>query len=298
MQIVTNEFQKELKKHGSNTFPILVSPERLSKYESGSFLWHWHPEIEITLIQQGQMIYKVNQCTFHLKEGEILFGNANVLHSGYMDREQDCRYISITFDPKLIYGFHDSIIYQNYVSPLTQDFSLPAICFDFSQAWHKQILAVVQNIIRLDKEKPDFYELDMMIALQTLWKTILQNYHPSVAYTPHDKLEHERVKEIMVYLEQNYMNKISLADISAHLHLCTSECSRLFKRYMNLSLFSFLKEYRIERSLEYLSDPSCPLTDIAARVGFTDSNYYSKVFTKVKGCSPQTYRKALIRQEP
>ena len=49
MQIITNQFQKELKKHGSDYFPFLVSYQRLSEYESNSFMWHYHPEIEITL---------------------------------------------------------------------------------------------------------------------------------------------------------------------------------------------------------------------------------------------------------
>ena len=45
MQIITNQFQKELKKHGSDYFPFLVSYQRLSEYESNSFMWHYHPEI-------------------------------------------------------------------------------------------------------------------------------------------------------------------------------------------------------------------------------------------------------------
>ena len=82
MQILTNQFQKELKKHGSDSFPLLISHESLSAYESGAFLWHWHPEIEITLVQSGQMCYQVNEHTYHLKQGDLLFVNANVLHAG------------------------------------------------------------------------------------------------------------------------------------------------------------------------------------------------------------------------
>lgn len=105
MQIITDPAGKELKKHGDSSFPFLVSYERLSGYETGSFLWHWHPEIELTYIKKGEMLYKINQNTFHLKEGQAIFGNANALHAGHMYQDQDCQYIPITFDPKLIYGF-------------------------------------------------------------------------------------------------------------------------------------------------------------------------------------------------
>ena len=72
MQIITNNAGKELKKHGDNAFPFLVSYERLSGYETGSFLWHWHPEIELTYVKKGEMLYKVNQNTFHLKARRFL----------------------------------------------------------------------------------------------------------------------------------------------------------------------------------------------------------------------------------
>ena len=122
MQIITNTAGKELKKHGDSAFPCLVSYECLSGYETGSFLWHWHPEIELTYIEKGEMLYKVNQNTFHLKEGQALFGNANALHAGYMYHEQDCRYIPVTFDPKLIYGFSGSALFQKYTEPILRSF--------------------------------------------------------------------------------------------------------------------------------------------------------------------------------
>ena len=97
MQIITNQFQKELKKHGSDHFPFLVSYQRLSEYDSNSFMWHYHPEIEITYIKKGSMHYRVNNQSFHLKEGDIIFCNSNALHSGEMEHQEDCSYITDHF---------------------------------------------------------------------------------------------------------------------------------------------------------------------------------------------------------
>lgn len=290
VQIITNQYNKELKQHGKDSFPFLISYECISKYESGSFMWHWHPEIEITYIQKGQMLYKVNRFTYHLKEGDLLFGNSNALHAGSMENLQDCEYVSITFAPKLIYGFSQSIVCTKYVESITHDFSLSAIHFDYSEEWHTDFASLVQSLIQLDKNKPALYELDIMINLQTLWKTILANHTSSVRCSAHDKTEYYRIKEIVSFIEHNYMRKFSLNDIATHINLCESECCRLFKRYMNISLFSFIQEYRIERSLDYLINHES-IISIAEKVGFSDSNYYSKVFTKIKGCSPQKYRK-------
>lgn len=290
MQIITNQFQKELKQHGNEQFPFLVSYQKLSEYESGSFMWHWHPEIEITYVRKGTMCYKVNNLVYHLKEGDIVFNNSGALHSGTMENQEDCAYIPVTFDPRLIYGFFQSTINSKYVDPVIQDSMLPAICIDQSESWHKPFREYLLRIIALDEKKPDFYELDITICLQSMWRLLLEHITYEPQASRENSLEYDRIKKILSYIEDNYQNKITLNDIAGHIHLCESECTRLFKRHMNTTLFAFLQEYRIERSLEFLQADQ-PVSAVADKAGFSDPNYYSKVFAKIKGCSPREYRK-------
>lgn len=290
MQIITNQFQKELKQHGNEHFPFLVSYQKLSEYESGSFMWHWHPEIEITYVRKGTMCYKVNNLVYHLKEGDIVFNNSGALHSGTMENQEDCTYIPVTFDPRLIYGFFQSTINSKYVDPVIQDSMLPAICIDQSESWHKPFREYLLRIIALDEKKPDFYELDITICLQSMWRLLLEHITYEPQASRENSLEYDRIKKILSYIEDNYQNKITLNDIAGHIHLCESECTRLFKRHMNTTLFAFLQEYRIERSLEFLQADQ-PVSAVADKAGFSDPNYYSKVFAKIKGCSPREYRK-------
>ena len=289
MQIITNQFQKELKQHGNEQFPFLVSYQKLSEYESGSFMWHWHPEIEITYVQKGTMCYKVNHMVYHLKEGDIVFNNSGALHSGTMENQKDCAYIPVTFDSRLIYGFFQSTVNSKYVDPVIQDSMLPAICIDQSEPWHKPFREYLLRIIDLDEKKPDFYELDITICLQSMWRLLLEHITYEPQASRENSLEYDRIKKILSYIEENYQNKITLNDIARHIHLCESECTRLFKRHMNTTLFAFLQEYRIERSLEFLQDDQ-PVSAVADKAGFSDPNYYSKVFAKIKGCSPREYR--------
>ena len=289
MQIITNQFQKELKQHGNEQFPFLVSYQKLSEYESGSFMWHWHPEIEITYVQKGTMCYKVNHMVYHLKEGDIVFNNSGALHSGTMENQKDCAYIPVTFDSRLIYGFFQSTVNSKYVDPVIQDSMLPAICIDQSEPWHKPFREYLLRIIDLDEKKPDFYELDITICLQSMWRLLLEHITYEPQASRENSLEYDRIKKILSYIEENYQNKITLNDIAGHIHLCESECTRLFKRHMNTTLFAFLQEYRIECSLEFLQDDQ-PVSAVADKAGFSDPNYYSKVFAKIKGCSPREYR--------
>lgn len=293
MQIVTDQFQQELKEHGDYHFPILISSEKLSGYESGSFLWHWHPEIELTLITKNQMTYRVNNTAFLLRQGEALFGNAGSLHSGCMHKNQDCEYTSVTFDPKLLYGYDNSIIYIKYVNPIIQNFSLPAVHFDLSQDWHGEIIELLKDIIRIGTEQYETYEIDILIRLNHFWKLLFLHSDSQPAITAYDKRNYERLRSLLSYIDEHYASKLTLEDIAAHIHLCKSECCRMFKRYMKISLFEFILEYRIEKSIYYLTNSNDTIADIAERVGFHDSNYFSKVFLRIKGCSPTKYKKQM-----
>lgn len=293
MQIKTNEKQKELKIHGSLQFPILISHECLQRYDSGSFLWHWHPEIEITFVQEGEMIYQVNGDSFHLHKGEALFGNSSTLHAGHMFDGKDCIYTSITFDSRLLYGYESSILYRKYVVPIVQDFALSAIYFDLTKEWHNDIISIIQCLIELNKYHDITYELDILILLQQFWKLLFLHHQTKTLVNEYDKRNYERIRIILSFIEVNYRNRLTLEEIAEQVHLCKEECSRIFKRYMKLSLFDFILEYRIEKSLQYLMNSDLTIRDIASNVGFNDSNYYSKVFNKVKGCPPSRYRNSI-----
>ena len=128
--------------------------------------------------------------------------------------------------------------------------------------------------------------------MQTMWKLLAEHFPLQAVSPASDLTEYERIRKILSYIEQNYMNRITLTDISENIHLCESECTRLFKRHMNTTLFAFLKEYRIERSLEYLNTKES-ISNIAEKTGFSDSNYYTKVFSKIKGCSPREIPKKI-----
>lgn len=296
MQIITNQFQKELKEHGNYQFPFLVSYERLSRYETGAFLWHWHPEIEITLITHGKMAYHCNDRVFYPKEGDLLFCNSNAFHAGEMLQNQDCEYISLTFDARLLYGYEQSLIHHKYINPVLQNPALPGLHLKPQDSWYSQAHELLLKIITLTKERPPLYELEIPGLLLLFWKLLYQNSHTAEPATPADFLNQARIRQILEYIAEHYHSKIYLEDVASHIGLCKSECCRLFKRYMKMSLFEFLLEYRIERSLDTLADPSVSITEAAEKAGFNDSNYYSKAFGKIKGCSPRQYRKQLISE--
>ncbi len=292
MQLKIDQEQKEIKSHGSYEFPVLISYERLSYFDTGGFPWHWHPEIELTLILSGDMAYQVNDSIYCLKEGEGLFCNTNVLHSGHKYQSSDCSYLSVTFHPRILYGYSSSVMQNKYMNHILKSSSLASICFTPKESWRKRVLEKLGVIHRLDQTHPASEEIQIQIALLQIWQEIYEHVEAKESGYSENGRDTERIRRIMEYIQKHYGEKITLEELAGQVHLCRSESCRLFKRYMNQSMFEYLLDYRVERSLELLRQSSLDVTQIAGQVGFENPGYYSRIFKRKMGCTPLEYRKS------
>ena len=90
------------------------------------------------------------------------------------------------------------------------------------------------------------YEFDMIARLQHFWKTLCKNMlDKATAPSGQDEENYRRIRRIMSYIAEHYSEKILLDDIAELIHLSPSECSRLFKKCMNITLFGYIQEYSI-----------------------------------------------------
>jgi two-component system, response regulator YesN len=98
------------------------------------------------------------------------------------------------------------------------------------------------------------------------------------------------IKRVIEYIKKNYMNKISLNDISGYTNLSVSYLSRIFNEEMGCNLNTYINRVRIDNAKLFLLNDSIPLTEAAYLSGFDDQSYFSKIFKKVAGVSPGKYR--------
>lgn len=289
MQINILENQKEQKEHGSYAFPVHVSLEKIESYEHGSFLWHWHPEIELTWIMSGKIEYHVNENTYHLKSGDILFGNSSTLHSGYMKDKQECTYLSITFHPRFLYGYENSILQMKYVDFITSNHMWGSLLIAGGVPFYGEILQTIQNIYEISQNPPSDYELQVHILLLQVWQKLYQ-YFSSLPTKENNSAQYlERLRTIISYIESHYDQEITLEDVASTVNICKSECCRFFKKHMNMTIFDYILLLRIQKSLPLLRDGE-NITKVAGMVGFSSPSYYSCIFKKYMKCTPREYK--------
>ena len=289
MQIITQENQKELKAHGDYAFPVNISLEKIENYEKGIFLWHWHPEIELTLILSGEIEYQVDDQTYLLSAGQGLFCNSNSLHSGHMKNESNCSYLSITFHPRFLYGYENSILHSKYINFITSNTSWASLILDNTLSWKSEILQLMQTIYTLSLECPNDFEIRTHQYLMQIWHRLYQYFSLQPVDVQKSKQPLQRLRDMLTYIEAHYNQDISLEDIAKSINICKSECCRFFKKHMGMTIFDYILYLRIQKSLPLLTEYDS-ITEVASKVGFSSPSYYSQIFKRHMKCTPMEYK--------
>ena len=106
-----------------------------------------------------------------------------------------------------------------------------------------------------------------------------------------------KVTEIIShYIETNYMYDISMQDLARHMNYSEAYFCKLCKQCFNKNFTSYLTEYRVVEAKRMLAMPTVNVKDIGRAVGYSDSNYFAKVFKRITGQSPTEYRLCIFQK--
>lgn len=97
--------------------------------------------------------------------------------------------------------------------------------------------------------------------------------------------------DILLYLHSNYSSRITLKGLVEKFNLNRTTINDLFRKATGESVISYLIKLRIEASAMMLKDTGIPIKEIGYRVGFEDIAHFSRTFKRMKGISPNQYRK-------
>ena len=118
----------------------------------------------------------------------------------------------------------------------------------------------------------------------------LKNHLKSLGQKQLD-LERKPILDTIEYVKNNYEKKILLEDVAEQFGFHPNYFSEMFKKETGKNFSIYLLEVRMEAAKELLRDSSGTIYEIASRVGYKDSKYFSQQFTKIVGIKPTEYRR-------
>ena len=98
------------------------------------------------------------------------------------------------------------------------------------------------------------------------------------------------IKSAKIYIEENYDTDLTLESLSRSISISPNYLSMLFKKEVGMNFNRFLTEVRINKAKYYLTESNMNIYEIAQKVGFNDSRYFSRKFLKIIGLKPTEYR--------
>lgn len=97
--------------------------------------------------------------------------------------------------------------------------------------------------------------------------------------------------EVKIYIQKSYyIQSLTTQKIAESVYLTPTYLCTLFKKETGKTINEYITDIRIEKSKELLSDRTVKLYEIAKKVGYNDTNYYSKTFRKLVGMTPSEFR--------
>ncbi len=101
---------------------------------------------------------------------------------------------------------------------------------------------------------------------------------------------HYLVKQALEYIENNVGKDISLNMISEKLNISSYYFSKLFKEETGEGFIEYLTRTRVEKAKDMLKDPSKSIKEVGSECGYSDPNYFSRIFKKATGMTPTEYK--------
>ena len=99
------------------------------------------------------------------------------------------------------------------------------------------------------------------------------------------------VRMAMAYIHEHYAESITRSELAGYLSVSDRYLTRCFHQELAITPVTYLNRYRIRKARELIEKRIYSITEVAQMVGFSDSNYFGRVFREEVGVSPSAYPK-------
>lgn len=241
--------------------------------------YHCKNDYEIMYVKNGKRQAFVKDKSYVLTDGQLLLIDKNELHK----------------------TSHISDKYERFVINFNESYILPSIRRKLNILFEQRIFApdntasVEKIFFRIFSEWENLRKNDNMAAdnikcyINILLAYLIRNHDKFACIGT--KIDNPSIERLLIYMNDHFMEHISLSDAADMLHLSPPYLSKIFLKYTGFGFSEYLKTLRVETAKKLLSTTTMSVTKISDECGFSDSNYFSVVFKEQTGFSPLRYRK-------
>lgn len=285
VEVLTNTKFKSIKLDNpfnySNISSSLDISEIYTKFyqEKGTnynFSGEKHSYWELTYVDKGELLTTIDGVSYHLKQGDLIFYAPMQFHTQSTFEKISSSYLTINFKM----NFNHADLLCNKIFSLKRD----------------SYFIVTKLIEELSNDNLYSNDLSLCYLKQLIIQMLrLDNSHFHSKPTTHmqQTYENELLNDILLYIDNNIYEKISVSTLCDHFCISTSMLHSLFRKNMNNTAKNYINELKLSKSKELIRNSTHTLSEISEMLGFSSIHYFSKKFKLYFNISPTEYSKSI-----
>ena len=261
---------------------------------------------KIVVLEKGSMGIKIDNESYTVKAPAlILLSDSEVISARIMEA---VKAEIVFFNPKTVRdeftlerikahefdNLNGTVIYQDFmmIIPFIEEYNKGNIIPISLNALErvKQIVSSLQG--ELSSQRDGFWPCRSRSFLMELLYLISFSFWDSntESETEDDRDTQTTFSEIAEFLNEHIGEKMSLEMLTRKFLINRNKLNDIFVKESSMTCMNYLLKLRIDLAKLLLSTTQIPISEVSMRVGFEDSNYFSKVFRKQEGVSPTKFR--------
>ena len=285
VEVLTNTEFKSIKLDNpfnySNISSSLDISEIYTKFyqEKGTnynFSGEKHSYWELTYVDKGELLTTIDGVSYHLKQGDLIFYAPMQFHTQSTFEKISSSYLTINFKM----NFNHADLLCNKIFSLKRD----------------SYFIVTKLIEELSNNNLYSDDLSLCYLKELIIQMLrLDNSHFHSKPTTHmqQTYENELLNDILLYIDNNIYEKISVSTLCEHFCISTSMLHSLFRKNMNNTAKNYINELKLSKSKELIRNSTHTLSEISEMLGFSSIHYFSKKFKSYFNISPTEYSKSI-----
>lgn len=253
----------------------------------------FHDFVITSMVRGKKVMHLFDKPSFEYLPGESVIVPANetmVIDFPEAQKGNPTQCIALAVDAQYV---NQTLQYlNNYYNsdPLEQhDWKLQFNKYHFDN--DTEVTGLINKLIRVcssgDRAKNIFADLN----IKELLIRLVQSQHlQQIEIEKQDSTNHSRLHYVLHYIHEHLTEKIAVDKLSRKAYLSRNMFFKWFKEQFGITPLEYINRERIKLAKQLLEDPRQTITVVSLQCGFTDVNYFVRLFKKQEGITPGAYR--------
>jgi AraC-like DNA-binding protein len=249
------------------------------------FVWHLHPEWELTLVAEGRGQRYVGDSVETFSPGDLVLLPGNLPHTWHAEADgtDGCASVVVFFDEPIVPPLPELRRVRKLMDRASCGLAFSGRTAEqVADQMHE--LEAYQGFYRLIA----FWQImDQLLRVRSVRRLSSQPFD-----RPFAPADHRDIDRVCRWVVDHLHGEIRQSDAARLIHRSPSAFARFFKRMMGQTFIHYVVQMRVGRACRLLIETDQPITQVALEAGFTNLSYFNRAFRQHRDATPRDFRRA------